>query len=161
MPVIVTLGVSPINVLPSLSLLVGKTINHAWFGDYSALYIELGELSIGRVRRDGAIGNSLGEISIYAGFGWNLNGPEATFSSHSIGREAYPTLVSYLLHEAITYVGLAGKNTELEIKLSNGYRLVSTSEDALNPEWSVSFNAQKLGHLCITQGRLYVDHRAS
>jgi hypothetical protein len=60
--------VQKMNADPSLDTLVGQSVSHAWFGDYSALYLELGVLTpSGRIRSDGSPTNPQGEFTVYAG----------------------------------------------------------------------------------------------
>ena len=55
----------PIFAQPTLEQLLEQTVSHVWFGDYSALYLELGQLTE-RLRKDGTLGNPEGFYPILA-----------------------------------------------------------------------------------------------
>jgi hypothetical protein len=142
---------------PSLSLLTGKTISHVWCGAYSALYLEIGALSEGRAYGNGAAGNLCGEITLYAGFDWRFNGPWSAFASDDLSTGRRRVVISSLLNATISSAGLSGSGVELTIATSSGVRLVTHSPTPLNPNWSVSFNAQTPGHLYIQNGLLRIE----
>jgi hypothetical protein len=142
---------------PSLSLLTGKTISHVWCGDYSALYLEIGELFEGRAYGNGAAGNLCGEITLYAGFDWRFDGPWSAFASDALSAGRRKVVISSLLGATISSAGLSSGGVELTIATSTGVRLVTHSPTPLNPNWSVSFNAQNPGHMYIQNGLLRVE----
>lgn len=142
---------------PSLSLLTGKTISHVWCGAYSALYLELGALSEGRAYGNGAAGNLCGEITLYAGFDWRFTGPWTTFASDELSTGRRQVVISSLLNATVSSAQLSGSRVELVIVASNGVRLSTLSPNPLEPNWSLSFNAQNPGHLYIQNGILRVD----
>lgn len=146
---------------PSLSLLTGKTISHVWCGNYSALYLELGELSEGRRYGNGAAGNICGEITLYAGFDWRFSGPFASFPSDDLSAGRRQVVISSLLQATVLSAHLSGNGVELSVALSNGVRLTTYSPNPLEPNWSLSFNAQNPGHLYIQNGVLRVEHAGS
>lgn len=142
---------------PSLSLLTGKTISHVWCGDYSALYLELGELSEARRYGNGMMGNICGEITLYAGFDWRFSGPWASFGSDDLSAGRRQVVISSLLQATIQSARLSGNGVELSIVASNGVSLITHSPNPLEPNWSLSFNAQNPGHLYIQNGTLRVE----
>ena len=132
---------------PTLEQLVGHTVSHVWFGDYSALYLELGQLTPGATR------NPQGQFTIYAGFDWRLEGG----GSNSGGFNSSST-ANQLLGTAVTGAKLSVDSSELEVGFSNGVHLITVSLG--EPDWHVSFRPSNL-HLCIEGGRLVVDRRDS
>ena len=124
-----------------------------WFGDYSALYLELGQLTP-RLRRDGTPGNPNGRFTIYAGFDWRIWSP----GSISGGSNS-PSVASQLLGTTMTLATLSERALELEVGFSNGQRLVTVSQGG--PDWYVSFRSEATVHLCVEDGILAVDRRDS
>lgn len=150
---------------PSLSLLTGKTISNVWCGAYSALYLEVGALSEGRAYGNGATGNLCGEITLYAGFDWRFAGPWSSFASDELSMGRRKVVISSLQGATIRSAGLSKGGIELTIETSSGVRLVTHSPTPMNPNWSVSFNAQTNpldpgGHLYIQNGMLRVESGA-
>lgn len=142
---------------PSLSLLTGKTISHVWCGAYSALYLEIGTLFEGRAYGNGAAGNLCGEITLYAGFDWRFSGPWSSFASDELSSGRRQVVISSLLGATVSSAQLSGNRVELVIAASNGVRLSTLSPNPLEPNWSLSFNAQNPGHLYIQNGILRID----
>jgi hypothetical protein len=132
---------------PTLEQLSGHTFFHVWFGDYSALYLELGRLTQGATR------NPEGQFTIYAGFDWRLEGAgliSGGFNNSSAAKQ--------LLGTVVTSATLSQSSSELEVGFSNELRLVTVSLG--EPDWHVSFRPSNL-HLCVEGGRLAVDRRDS
>lgn len=146
---------------PSLSILVGKTVSHTWFGDYSSLYLEIGNLTKGRIRRDGSWGNPIGEITLYAGFGWRIERKQSILCGSKCSSRRRLSLSKKIVGASIISAELSGRIPELQIAFSNKLWLATFNPYNGQPEWSVSFNSLRLGHLCVERGRLSIDHRNS
>ncbi len=146
--------------MPSLSLLIGKPISHVWFGDYSALYLELGELAPGHVRRDGSLGNPIGEVTVYVGFDWRIERKKAAFITSQARPIQYDALIEQFKGAAIVSISLSSSSKELEILFSNSNSLVTQTSDSPDPEWSVGFNVPSMGHLSVEKGILRHDRRS-
>ena len=118
-----------------------------WFGDYAALYLELGQLGRGTTR------NPEGQFTIYAGFDWRVEGA-------GLGSGGFNSSVAanQLQGAIVTSVGLSASPLELEVGFSNGFRLTTVSLE--KPDWYVTFRPGGL-HICIEGGRLAVDRRDS
>ena len=67
-------------------------------------------------------------------------------------------VISSLLQARVESARLSGNGVELSIALANGVRLRTQSPNPLEPNWSLSFNADNPGHLYIQNGVLRVDH---
>jgi len=143
-----------------LSDLVGKPVAHVWFGDYSALYLELGVLTASdRKRRDCSVLNLCGEISIYAGFDWRIERPRSIFGSRDCSRRRQNSMSTGLLGSTITAVSTFGRIPELQVGFSNGQWIATFSLTPGNPEWQVSFRTPATIHLCTQNGRLFIERR--
>ena len=121
---------TPLDILNAAK---GKTVSHVWFGDYRAMYIELGKLA--PPKRN----NPEGEVTVYAGFQWqgDIEKPH--------GRE--------ILGVEILSIEIQS-NSELLVGFSNGIRLL-TGVEGEEPEWSVT--VQDHAYLSAAEGRLHVE----
>jgi hypothetical protein len=142
---------------PSLDSLLGAVIAHTWFGDYSFLYLELGELTPSR-RRDGTAGNNpVGEIAVYAGFSWRVERPRSILGGSGSPRKRWPVLAKGLEGATVVSADLTGRIPELSVGLSNGLTLVTFTAYNGQPEWTISFNKLRLGNLCVRKGRVSLE----
>ncbi|WP_431095742.1 hypothetical protein [Polaromonas aquatica] len=121
---------TPVDILNATK---GKTVSHVWFGDYRAMYIELGKLT--PPKRN----NPQGEVTFYAGFHWqgDIKKPQGT---EILGAEIINIEVQ--------------SNSELLVGFSNGIRLLTDVERG-EPEWYVT--VQDRAHLSAVKGRLRVE----
>ncbi|MGI9217166.1 MAG: hypothetical protein ACR2JA_09245 [Hydrogenophaga sp.] len=121
---------TPIDILNAAK---GKTVSHVWFGDYRAMYIELGKLT--PPKRN----NPQGEVTVYAGFHWqgDIKKPHGT-----------GILGTKILNVEVQ------SNSELLVGFSNGICLL-TGVEGEEPEWSVT--VQDRAHLSAVKGRLHVE----
>lgn len=127
---------------PSLQVLLGKTISHVWFSDYSVCYLELGLLQPGKTRPDGSPDNPVGDYTLFLGYEWAVNASERFLlrkEIHSCEQEKI-WLVDKLQGSVIKSIEVGSKNCELEIDLSTGIKLKTLSNDSNNPDWDVRFN---------------------
>lgn len=145
-------------VAPSLSSLTGHAISHIWFGDYSALYLELGELT-SKTRRDGMPAKPCGEFTVYAGFDWRIERLRSVYGSRDCSKRRQQTLTTKLLGASVISATTYGRLPELQIGFSNGIWLATFGLGRGDPDWSVSFNRHPVLHLCTRRGRLTVDRR--
>jgi len=146
---------------PSLELLAGMNISHVWFGNGSALFLELGKLSEGRKRKDGSAGNPEGEVTIIVDYGWRVERQRSIFCGSGDSKRRWESVSKKLHGASILSAQVVGRIPELQLKLSNGLWLVTFSRYEGQPNWGVGFNARGLGWLCIKGGRPYVDVRNS
>jgi hypothetical protein len=143
---------------PSFDLLVGLEVSHTWLGDYSSLYLELGELTAKR-RKDGTAGNPEGEITVYAGFGWRVERPRSILGGNKSGQNQWSVLAKKLEGAVVLSAELTGRVPELSIRLSKGFTLATFAADRGQPQWTISFNKLDLGHLCVRNGHLSHDQQ--
>ena len=143
---------------PSLDLVIGREVSHTWFGDYSSLYLELGELTAKR-RKDGTAGNPEGEITLYAGFDWRVERPRSILGGSKSERKQWPILAKRLEGATVRAVAITGRLPELIVSLSNGLTLATFNSSDGQPDWVVSFNRLGLGHLCVMNGHLAHDQK--
>ena len=99
-----------------------------WFGDYLALYLELGRL-IGNYKNSG---RSKHERHIFAGYDWTLTDSDAKTIPRSELTEAY--VLQMLDCSRIRSVTLDVAN-ELMVRFTNGCHIQTLGTDL--PEWSL------------------------
>jgi hypothetical protein len=143
---------------PSLNYIARLPVSHVWFGDYSALYLELGELKPGKQRKDGTAGNPFGQITVYAGYSWRLERAGVVYSGKANTTDDRHKVATAVKNSTITTASTVGGTLDLQVEFSNGFWLVTFDETEGDPEWSVSFNTGR-EHLCVSEGRLHVDRR--
>ena len=143
---------------PTIAEICGLKVSTTWFGDYSALYLELGKLTP-KWRKDGSAGHPLGEITLYAGFGWRVEGPRSIRGGSKSSRTQWVLLAKKLEGATIQQAEATGRIPELAVGFSNGLWLVTFDSYGGQPEWSISFNRSKQGHLGVENGHLVHDDR--
>ena len=142
---------------PSFESLTGLCVSYLWFGDHTALYLELGELKAGKPRKDGTAGNPLGQITVYAGYDWRIEKTASIYSNKASANDRHQQAAAEVQQSTITYASAVGRLPELEIGFSNGLWLTTFAQNSGQPQWTVSFNTVGKGHLCVARGRLCFD----
>jgi len=141
---------------PSIQTLVGEVISQVWFSDYSICYLELGILKAGRILPNGRIGTPSGEFTVFLGYDWKaqVNGFDKSrldFHTNDVERAS---LVASLQGAAIRTIELRTSDSEIEICLSTGMTILTVSNEDDDPSWSIRFDKQFQGHLCIEDHKL-------
>ncbi|MBA4211489.1 MAG: hypothetical protein C0449_00240 [Polaromonas sp.] len=108
-------------------------MSYVWFGDFRAMYIELGQLT--PAKRN----HPQGELTVYAGYHWK-------------GAIEKPHGAEILGEEILGIEVLEGAN--LVVQFSNGIRL-ETDVEGGEPEWCIS--VRDCTHLSVKEGRLHMD----
>jgi hypothetical protein len=139
-----------------IQTLVGEVISHIWFSDYSICYLELGALKAGRKLRNGRIGNPRGEFTVFLGYDWRAeiagrSRSRLDFHAKEFERVA---LVTKLEGAVIRSIELMAENFEIEIGLSTDVVLRTISDKGGDPDWSIKFDKQVQGYLCIENHEL-------
>jgi hypothetical protein len=147
------------NDQPSLDLLLGKIVFHAWFGDHAALYLELGTLKDSGTSTARSSRNPQGEITVYASFDWRVERQRSVFGGSRSSRLRWTSIAKQLLGTTILSAETVGRIPELQLRFSKGLWLETFSCSESQPDWSVSFQALGLGSLCVKKGRIQVDRR--
>ena len=141
----------------SVCVLDGLPVSHVWLSDYFTLYLELGALRPGRVRKDGSIGNPLGDVTIYAGTGWRLERAGSIVGARLSSKSKRTSAALAMQGTSVISNAVFGRLPELQIELSGGVWLTTFADAEGQPEWTVGFNSKGAGHLCVFRGRLQMD----
>ena len=114
------------------------TVSHVWFGDFNSMYIELGGLK--------PAGNNLqGEVTVYAGYQWRMEGATAC-AAHEAGSE--------VLGASISSVQIISSSSELRVLFSNGLSLI-TGQAGEEPEWLITI--RDVAHISVEGGEIHVQ----
>ncbi|HZQ42631.1 MAG TPA: hypothetical protein VFA99_05235 [Acidobacteriaceae bacterium] len=116
---------------------IGLPVSHVWRGYGSAMFLELGELSAGRVRRDGSIGNPRGEWAVMIEWSWRLEGRRRIWCGSWSDEEKWMPLLGRLIGSSVTDFGLIGRLPELLVDFSDGLHLMSMMTAEGQPQWGL------------------------
>ncbi|HPP47349.1 MAG TPA: hypothetical protein PLF25_07620, partial [Accumulibacter sp.] len=103
----------------SLNSLVGLPISHVWFGHGSALFLELGPLSVSRLQ-DGSPANPKGSITVMADFGWRIEKPRSIACGSGDPKSRCNAVARKLVGAMIADAQVIGRIPELYVEFSNG-----------------------------------------
>jgi hypothetical protein len=142
----------------SIASITGLCVNHIWRGYGSAIFLEIGSLLPGRIRRDGTPGNPIGEFTVCIEWSWRIEGKRRIWCGSWTEEEKWPKTFARLTGSLVESVSLFGRIPEIDVGFSNGLHLLSMMTAEGDPEWglidrisSVSFD--------IRAGRLKIDRR--
>ncbi|HSH97492.1 MAG: hypothetical protein ACAH07_00845 [Methylophilaceae bacterium] len=133
-------------------------ISNVWMGHGSALFLELGALSEGQIRRDGSVGSPQGEITVMVDFDWRIEKLRSILGGSHDTKKRCLFISKKLMNATITSAKLTGRLPELELQLSNGFWVVTFSHYAGQPSWVVFFKALGLGWLAVKNGKLHIGN---
>jgi len=140
--------------------LVGLPVSHIWRGYGSAIFLELGELKPGRVRRDGSAGNPVGEWTLGIEWSWRIEGKRRIWCGSWSEEDRWPRAFARMQGKTVSSVSLYGRLPEIALGLSNGLYLLSMMTAEGDPEWGLT---QRSGgnsiSISVRAGRLHIDAR--
>lgn len=117
--------------------LTGMPVSHLWRGFGSAIFLELGELSPGKQRRDGSYGNPVGQLGVYLWADWRIE-DEGSIVCGSSGDDGLWELSFDRIRRAyITGARTFGRLPEIDIEFGGGLRLLSFAAEEGQPDWSI------------------------
>ncbi len=109
----------------------GQAVASVWLGDYTALYIEIGDV-VGSYTDSG---RPKAKYCAYLGFDWELKADdEALLTSAEPGAKA--NIAELLQSRRIAEV-VATSSLELELRLDPDARLISVTKAGESPEWTL------------------------
>jgi hypothetical protein len=117
----------------------GYKISHAWLGHYSCLFLELGNLTEGKPRKDGSTGNSFGEITVCLNFCWRIEKKKSIYIGTGESVKRLENAIKELINATIVSVQTIGRLSELQIEISNSLWLTTFERYSGQPSWSVHF----------------------
>lgn len=118
--------------------LVGMEVGHLWRGYGSAIFLEFGALSPGRVRRDGTPGNPKGEFTIGIEWSWRIEDATSIICGSWSEEELWGPAFDLIRNSKVVGLGLFGRLPEIDLSLSDNRHLVSFATAEGQPEWSLT-----------------------
>jgi hypothetical protein len=142
----------------SLAYISGLRVNHIWRGYGSAIFLEIGDLLPGRVRRDGTPGNPKGQFTICIEWSWRIEGKRRIWCGSWTDEKKWPRAFVRLTGSLVQSVSLFGRIPEIDVGFSNGLHLLSFMTAEGDPEWGLidRINCVSFG---TRAGRLKIDRR--
>ena len=125
-----------------LASFIGLPVSHVWRGYGSALFVELGELTPTRVRRDGSPGNPEGEMSLMIEWSWRIERPRSILCGSFSEETTWPRAFAKLVGSTVKNVTIFGRLPEVSLAFSNGLHLSSFMTADGQPQW-VLFDRRK------------------
>lgn len=117
--------------------LKGLTVSHAWRGHLSMFFLEVGPTKPGKVRRDGSVGNPIGEFTIDIEPNWRFEGRRSILCGSDDSIASIDRFVRGLVGSTVKDLSSFGHLPELELVLSSG-RLLTFSAWKGQPNWSIN-----------------------
>lgn len=117
--------------------IVGLNVGHLWRGYGSAIFLELGALSPGRVRRDGSPGNPRGELTIGIEWSWRIEDAASIICGSWSEEELWEPAFDLIRGSRVTGLTLIGRLPEIDLALTDNRHLVSFATAEGQPEWTV------------------------
>jgi hypothetical protein len=116
----------------------GMELTYAWKGYGSAYFLEFGDLKYGFFPNGKHRNFPNGEMSVFLSWSWRVECGNNIVCGSWSDDDDWKTVFDGLLGATIVDVTHFGRLPEIEIELSNGFRLLSfmTVEDG--PDWSIS-----------------------
>lgn len=118
--------------------LAGMKIGHFWRGYGSAIFLEFGQLSPGRVRRDGSLGNPFGEIAIGIEWSWRIEDANSIICGSWSEEVLWEPAFDLIRHSHVTRLSLFGRLPEIDLAFSGDRHLVSFATAEGQPQWRLA-----------------------
>lgn len=120
------------------SHLIGLPLSHVWKGYGSAVFFEFGALRPPtRQRRDGSPAAPNGEMSLMIEWSWRIEDERSIVCGSWSDEANWDQAFSALLGSRVTRVNLFGRIPEIELELSNGFRILSFMTAEGLPDWTL------------------------
>ena len=136
-----------------LQSIVGSTVSHSW-REHSWLYLELNDLTEGRLLKDGARGNPRGDVSIFAGYSWRIERTSSILGGSEDTTKRRCMLAKLLIGKTIENVQISSHVSELSLRFSSGLWLSTFTTGRGDPDWDISFRRPNLGTLGCVKTKL-------
>ena len=127
--------------------IIDLPIAHAWRGQYSTIFLELGKLRAGRTRRDGSVGNARGEFTVHLEPNWRIEGQRSIICGSNDSARALDKALARLIDDRIVAISTVGSLPELEITAKTlSLRTFAASKG--QPNWTVNRWSAPLAMYC-------------
>jgi hypothetical protein len=136
--------------------LIGLPVSHLWRGHGSALFLEFGQLRPSTtIRRDGSPGNPTGEMSLMIEWSWRIEGRRSILCGSWSDEQKWPRAFKLVQNARVAEAALFGRLPEIEIRLTNGVRVLSFMTAEGDPDWTLfDRHGDQTRWLCVRRGSL-------
>jgi hypothetical protein len=138
--------------------LIGMQVSHVWRGYGSALFVEFGKLTPQKLK-DGSKGYSSGEITLMIEWSWRIEKARSIVGGSWSNERKWSVIFKKLEGASVIAVNLFGSLPEIEISLSNGYRVLSFMTAKGQPIWCLLFGGDLQSTVSVKRGKLLVEPR--
>jgi hypothetical protein len=116
----------------------GMELTFAWKGYSSAYFLEFGNIRYGFFRNGKRRNFPTGEMSVFLSWSWRVEYAHKIVCGSWSDDDDWKAVFDNLIGSTVLEINHFGKLPELELELSNGFRLLSfmTVEDG--PDWTIS-----------------------
>jgi hypothetical protein len=142
-----------------ISKILGKKISLAWFSDYSAMYLEIGDLHPGKILLNGKTGKPRGEYTIYVGYDWRIERLKTIVGGLNFSKKRHEKLAQILVGKEIIAINCFGRIPEISIEIARNIWISTFGIDGHQPEWSIRIEANPFSCLCVENGEITIDSR--
>jgi len=118
--------------------LVGMKVGHLWRGYGSAIFLELGALSLGRARRDGSPGNPVGELTIAIQWSWRIENATSIVCGSWSEEDLWEPAFQLVRNSSVSGLSTFGRIPEVDLALTDGLHLTSFMTAEGQPAWSLT-----------------------
>lgn len=118
--------------------LVGMKVGHLWRGHGSAIFLEFGNLTPGKIRRDGSLGSPTGEITISIEWSWRIEDETSIICGSWSDEDLWEPAFDLVRSSSVTALSTFGRIPEIDLALTGGLHLVSFMTSDGQPEWAVA-----------------------
>jgi hypothetical protein len=138
--------------------LIGLAVSHIWRGYGSAIFLEMGELRSGRIRRDGSEGNPADQWTLGIEWSWRIEGKRRIWCGSWSDESRWPRAFNRMKGRSITSVSLNGRLPEISVSFSNGLHLLSMMTAEGDPAWWITRRTLDCSEsISVRAARLQVD----
>lgn len=141
---------------PFIQALKGKSVSHTWRGYGSSIFLEFGALAEGRRRKDGSIGNPIGELTLMLEWGWRIEKEKSILGSFCSSDRRMQSMLKKIIGAQVIDVVFYERLPEISVSLSNGLYIASFGVEG-QPSWALLARNPKLGSLCVKRGYLNIE----
>lgn len=132
-------------------------VTHVWNGYGSAIFLEFGELTKTK-RLDGSEGQPDGQITLMIEWSWRIEKPRSILGGSFSSTSRWSNMFSKIIDTEVVDIRTIGSIPEIEVSLSNGYRVTSFMTESGQPEWALITREMGLGTLHVKRGKLCVEN---
>jgi hypothetical protein len=118
--------------------MVGMKVSQLWRGYGSAIFVELGNLSPGPLRRDGSAGKPIGELTLGIEWSWRMEDATSIICGSWSEDALWEPVFDLVRNSHVVSLGLFGRLPEVVLSLTEDRHLVSFATTEGQPQWHLA-----------------------